>query len=93
MFDRILQRMRDKVRSSQYVMTLHAEEEMEEDDLSIFDIESCVLVGEIIERQKDVDSGEWKYVINGKTLAGDTICVISKLGITGILVFITVFRE
>lgn len=43
--------MRDNVRSSQYVMTLHALEEMEEDDLSIFDIESCVLVGEIINRQ------------------------------------------
>ncbi len=36
MYDRILKQMRDKVRTRQYVMTLHAEEEMDEDGLSIF---------------------------------------------------------
>lgn len=39
MFERILNRMREKVRALQYVMTLHAEEEMDSDDLSIFDVE------------------------------------------------------
>jgi len=33
MFERILKQMREKVRTRQYVMTLHAEEEMDEDDL------------------------------------------------------------
>lgn len=32
MFDEILQWMRDKIKSRQYVMTLHAEEEMSDDN-------------------------------------------------------------
>ena len=39
MFDRILKRMREKIRTRQYVMTLHAEEEMNNDCLSIFYVE------------------------------------------------------
>ena len=35
-FDRILRQMRELVRTSQYVMTLHAEEEMEADGLNVF---------------------------------------------------------
>jgi len=38
MHDRILKQMRDKIRTRQYVMTLHAEEEMDDDRLSIFDV-------------------------------------------------------
>lgn len=35
MFDRILKRMRELVRIRRYVMTLHAEDEMSEDGLTI----------------------------------------------------------
>ncbi|MGC1379133.1 MAG: hypothetical protein WA821_23085 [Anaerolineales bacterium] len=35
MFERILNQLREKVRTRQYVMTLHANEEMDEDDLTI----------------------------------------------------------
>ena len=42
--------MRDKVRTRQYVMTLHAEEEMSDDALTIFDVERGILTGEIVER-------------------------------------------
>jgi len=38
-FQRILKQIRKKIRQRQYVMTLHAEEEMSDDNLSIFDIE------------------------------------------------------
>jgi hypothetical protein len=41
------------IRNRQYIMTLHVEEEMNDDDLTIFDIERVVLTGTIIERQKD----------------------------------------
>jgi len=51
--------MREKVRTRQYVMTLHAEEEMEEDGYSIFDVESGILTGEIFERQKERATAEW----------------------------------
>jgi U3 small nucleolar ribonucleoprotein component len=42
-------------------MTFHAEEEMADDNLSIFDIERVVLTGKIVERQKDKNTKEWKY--------------------------------
>ena len=51
MFDHVLQRMREKVRALDYVMTMHAEEDMEDDDISILDVEHVVLTGESIERQ------------------------------------------
>ncbi len=44
-------------------MTLHAEEEMDNDGLSIFDVERAILTGRIMERQKDVMTTEWKYLI------------------------------
>lgn len=53
MHERILHQMREKIRTRQYVMTLHAEEEMDEDEFSIFDVESVILTGRIIERQKE----------------------------------------
>ena len=93
MFDQILLRMREKVRALDYVMTIHAEEEMEDDDISILDVEHIILTGEIIERQQDQETGEWKYLIAGNTLANDPIIVVANLALTGTLVIITVYRN
>lgn len=93
MFDRILKKMQEKVRTREYVMTLHAEEEMDEDKLTIFDVERGILIGEIVERQKDHDTGEWKYLVKGETLAGSELAVMNKLSIIGKLVIITVYLE
>jgi len=91
-FQRVLKQMRDKVRARQYVMTLHAEEEMSDDELTIFDVERGILTGEIVERQKDTETGEWKYLIKGQTVAGGEIVVATKMSLTGKLVIITVYR-
>ena len=40
------------------MLTLHAEEEMDNDNLSIFDIERGILTGQILERQKDRETEE-----------------------------------
>jgi len=50
MYERVLRQMREKIRTRQYVMTVHAEEEMAGDNLSIFDVEHVILTGEIAER-------------------------------------------
>ncbi len=92
MFDRILQRMREKVRALDYVVTIHAEEEMDDDDLSILDVEHVTLTGEIIERQQDQETGEWKYLVAGNTLADEPIIVVAKLAFAGNMVIITVYR-
>ena len=93
MFDHVLQRMQEKVRALDYVMTIHAEEEMEDDDISILDVEHVILSGEIIERQQDQETGEWKYLIAGNTLADDPIIVVAKLTLTGTQVIMTVYRD
>jgi len=84
--------MQEKIRNGQYVMTLHAAEEMEDDDLTIFDVESVMLTGEIFERQKDRLTADWKYLIKGQIKHQDTV-VVAKLSITGKLVIITVYIE
>ena len=73
------------------MMTLHAEEEMDDDGLSIYDVEHGILTGKMLERQKDRVTAEWKYRIRGKTIAGDKVEIIAKLGATGRLVIITVY--
>ena len=60
--------------------------------LPIFDVESVILSGTIIERQKDSASGEWKYLVKGESLAGEPVVTVTKLSPTGKLVFVTVFR-
>lgn len=37
MFERVLKEMRDKIRKLQYIMAIHADEEMNDDALTIFD--------------------------------------------------------
>lgn len=93
MYDGILKRMQEKVRARQYVLTLHAEEEMNDDDLTIFDVESGILTGKIIKRQKDHATGEWKYLVKGRTLEGAQVVTVGKLSLTNKLVIITVYLE
>jgi hypothetical protein len=92
-YQRILRKMRDKVRQRLYVMTLHAEEEMADDGLTIFDVERAILTGEIVERQEDYQSGEWKYLLLGQAIDERLITVVGKLSITNKLVIITVYTE
>jgi len=92
--DRVLDKLRDLVRSRNYVMTLHAEEEMATDGLSIFDVESTILTGRIVGRQRDRQTGEQKYLVRGRTVDdADLVEVVGKVGPTGKLVIITVYRE
>ncbi len=91
MFERVLKRMREKVRTREYLMTTHAEEEMNNDELSIFDVERCILTGRVLERQRDTTTPDWKYRIRGQTVDRGEAEVVAKLSITGKLVIITVY--
>ena len=93
MYERILQRFRDKIRSLDYVVAVHGEEEMDDEGLLVFDLENTVLTGEIVERQRDRLTREWKYVVNGRDLDGAAVGVVGKLSLTGRLVIITVYRD
>ena len=93
MLPQILQRLRECIRERRYVATLHAEEEMNNDGLSIFDVEQVILTGEIVERQKDKETGKWKYLVRGLTLEESDAVVVTKLGPTGKMVILTVFLD
>ena len=91
MHERFLKRFRDKIRARAYVLTVHAEEEMTEDDFTIYDVERGILTGRILERQRDSTSDESKYRVRGKTVSGDPIELLVKISPTGKLAIITVY--
>ena len=91
MFERILGRMRMLVRDSQYVLTIHGQEAMEDDDLTLFDVERCLLTGRMVERQRDRQLDEWKYLVRGQAIDGTGMVTVAKIGPTGRLVILTVY--
>jgi len=91
-FAAVLREIRDRIRARQYVVTLHAEEEMAEDELSPDDLEQGLLTGSIVERQQDKYTGEWKYRIRGSTINGEELEIVCKHGATGCVVVITIYR-
>lgn len=92
-FEPILQHIQAKIRTLDYVATIHADEEMDDDGLSILDIEQVILTGQIIERQRDRNTGDWKYLINGQTEDRLNVIVEAKLSPTDMVVIITVYVD
>lgn len=93
MAPRILDRLRTKIRNGQYLVPFHAANGLDDDDISIFDVEKIILTGHIIERQRDAKTREPKYIVRGETLAGETACCVVKAGPTGEVVLITAWME
>ncbi|MFN8444550.1 MAG: DUF4258 domain-containing protein [Caldilineaceae bacterium] len=93
MYEHILRQMREKIRIRSYVMTAHAEEEMNDDNFSIFDVERAILTGQVIERQQDHQTSEWKYLISGQSEFDEAMIVVAKISVTDKMVVITVYRE
>ncbi len=52
-------------------MSVHAAEEMAEDNLDILDIEQAILNGQVVRREKDDPRGA-KYVVEGLATDGTT---------------------
>jgi hypothetical protein len=77
--------MRKLVRLRRYVMTTHADEQADDDSLSILDTESAILTGAVAEQQRDRETREWKYVIRGEALDGRGVVVVVKFGLLGSL--------
>lgn len=93
-FERILKRIREKVRTREYIISIHADDEMDDDDIDVYDAEHVLLTGSLIERQKDRETHEWKYLIRGHTWDQDrNIVVVVKFTPTGKLVWLTVYEE
>jgi len=92
-FDEMLQHIQARVRALAYVMTVHADEEMDDDGLGIFDIEQVILTGQVIERQRDRQTRDWKYLIHGQTHDALDVIVVTKISPTDTVVIVTVYRQ
>ena len=79
------------IRTLNYVVSTHAAEELDDDNLSILDLENIILTGQISERQRDAQTRDVKCVVNGITLDGATAEAVVKIGFTGKLIVITVY--
>ena len=69
----------------------HAAEALDDDNLTILDLENIILTGQIIERQRDAQTREIKCVVAGITLDGAAAETVVKIGFTGKLVVITAY--
>ena len=58
-----ISQFRHLIRTLNYVVSTHAAEELEDENLSILDLENIVLTGQITERQRDEKSHETKSVV------------------------------
>ena len=72
--------LRHLIRTLNYIVSTHAAEALEDDNLNILDLETIVPTGQII-------------VIAGVTREGAPAQVVVKIGSTGRLVVITVYLD
>jgi hypothetical protein len=73
-------------------MSAHAMEEMDEDLLTILDVEEAVLSGQVVRLEKDDPRGT-KYVVVGIALDQQTpVGVVGRFASTGRYLIITVYE-
>ncbi len=89
---RVIDKIRNAIRSGNYDLTYHAVEEMAEDKLVIYDVESAILSGKVIRKEKNDPRGI-KFIING--VGADQsipIEVVGRFKETGAFLIITVYK-
>jgi len=86
-----IERIRRKILLRDYDLTIHAIEEMAEDDLDILDIEQAVLSGQVVRRHKH-DLRGTKYTIEGLAVDGERLVgVVGRFHATDRFLIITVY--
>lgn len=72
-------------------MTVHAMEEMAEDDLDVLDIEEAVLNGRVVRSNKDDPRGT-RYTVEGMALDGQKlVAIVGRFHGTSRFLIITVY--
>ena len=77
MYPRILRQIRALVRRGEYVLSVHAENEMADDGLTDQDLEAAILNGRIVRRERD-RIGRPKYVIEGTAMDGRGLTAVAQ---------------
>ena len=93
MFEKILKKIQEAVRTGRYEVTIpHFLEELQDDDLSMIDAESTVLTGSIVNRFTRDPRGV-QYKIHGRATDGRPTTVVARFKETGIPLFITIYVD
>jgi hypothetical protein len=69
---KVLREIQDCIRNGKYEITIHADEEAQEDDVTIADIKNAILTGKIVKKYINDPRGI-RYKISGKTLSGQEL--------------------
>ena len=77
MYPRILGQIRALVRRGEYVLSVHAENEMADDGLTDQDLEAAILNGRIVRRERD-RIGRPKYVVEGTAMDGRGLTAVAQ---------------
>ena len=92
MYPRVLDKIRTLVKQGEYILSVHAENELANDGLTEHDLEAAILNGTIIRRERD-PIGRAKYVIEGRTLGRKRLTAVMQLFQTRQLVVIITAYE
>jgi hypothetical protein len=90
--DRILKRIRYCIQSEKWEVTLHADEEAQDDNVSISDIKHAIENGKIIKKSTNDPRGT-RYKLLGETFDGRLLNIVLKFNSLNEVKLITVFIE
>jgi len=87
----MLRRIRSKISTGSFDLTIHAVDEMAEDRLDILDVESAIFRGRIVKTARDA-LGRVRYTIHG--IAADEsglVAIVGRFTESGRFLIITVY--
>jgi hypothetical protein len=85
-----IREIRERIRTKNYEITGHAEEEREDDDLSVTDLRSALLTGRVVQILTNDPRGN-RYVVRGKAQDDRAIEVVCRFLASGKLRILTVY--
>ena len=89
---RIIHQIRAAIPNATYDMTLHAVEEMAEDELDLIDVETAILNGRPIKTERDDPRGP-RYILHGTGADGMTpVGTVGRFTEPGYYLIITVYK-
>lgn len=87
---RAIDKLRSHIRDQKYLISIHANKEMSNDELNAIDVENAILTGKIVKRLTRDPRGT-RYEVVGKSSDGRDIAVVCRDLETGWLTIITVY--
>ena len=92
MYPRILHQIQSLVRQGEYILSVHVENELEDDGFTDQDLEAAIFNGKIVRRERD-EIGRPKYEIEGSALDGRGLtAVVQPFQTRQIVVMVTVYE-